>query len=361
MKPIGVLVDSLADKDLPNAQMSNAREIVRRLDQARFHVKIFCTATPDPQIASRPNTTLIPLPRRLRTIRILGEFLVGQHDILFYVKAAPASKWYLQLRKKWRDRRVTIGTIESQSDVRNEPTVAPQAARLWEQTTLRCDYLFSNSRAVKRSLERHYGLPSEVVPTGVDTKFFMPCWERPKNARPRILFVGSLRPFKQPQLLVDAASRFPHADFVIVGEGLMADELNARVRREQLCNVRLPGLLGMDELRREYQQADIFLFPSAWEGSPKVILEAAACGLPVIARKNYEPETVVSGETGYLVASDDELFAHLKELICRPERRRVLGQAGRKHIERFDWDVITGRWEEIFTKLSSSNKTDRLR
>ena len=359
MKPVRILVDSLADKGLSNAQMSNAREIVRRLDEKRFHVSIFCTGEPDPLFAKRSSTRLIQLPPRRRTFRILQEFVFGRHDILFYVKASPASKWYLRVRRGWNDRRITIGTIESQSDLRNEPSVAAETIRLREQTTLRCDYLFSNSQAVKRSLEAEYGLPSDVVATGVDTRFFIPAWDRPANARPGVLFVGSLRPFKQPQVLLDAALRFPQADFVIVGEGLMAGELKDRVQRENLRNVMLHGPLDPEALRQQYQQADIFLFPSTWEGSPKVILEAAACGLPVIARKNYEPETVVDGQTGYLVASDTELFSRLEKLLHQPDLRRTLGVAGRKHSEQFDWDPITRRWEEIFLRLISQKLNGR--
>ncbi len=354
-----ILVDSFADKGLPNAQMGNAREIIRRLDPARFHVSVFRLGEPDPLIAERPNTRLIQLPLRRQTVRIIREFVLGRHDILFYVKSSPASKWYLRLRRQWRDNRITVGTVESQSDLRNQPTIAPEAVRLWEQTVLRCDYLFSNSHAAKQSLESEYGLPSEVVPTGVDTKFFTPVWDRPANSRTRILFVGSLRPFKQPQLLLDAAARFPQADFVLAGDGFMAAELKDRVQREKLTNVRLAGLLVVEDLRRQYQQADVFLFPSTWEGSPKVILEAAACGLPVIARKNYQPETVVDGQTGYLVASDDELFVRLEELLSRPDFRGMLGQAGRKLSEQFDWSHITRQWEEIFLRLTSQKVTGR--
>ena len=133
----------------------------------------------------------------------------------------------------------------------------------------------------------------------------------------------------------------------------MAEELNARIVREGLSNVRLSGVLGAQALKEQYQQADIFLFPSTWEGSPKVLLEAAACGLPVIARDNYQPETALDGETGYLVASDDELLIRLGELLSHPDQRRKLGEAGRKHSERFDWDVVVRRWEEIFIALMS--------
>ncbi len=121
----------------------------------------------------------------------------------------------------------------------------------------------------------------------------------------------------------------------------------------------LAGGLGAEALKAHYQQADIFLFPSQWEGSPKVLLEAAACGLPVIARKNYQPETVVDGETGYLVTSDDELFVRLQELLAQPEQRRKLGKAGRENSRRFDWGPITRRWEEIFLNLMSRKMAAR--
>src|SRR5208283_1756646 len=134
---------------------------------------------------------------------------------------------------------------------------------------------------------------------GVNSKFFTPAWERPANSNVRVLFVGSLRPFKGPHLMVQAASRFPTAEFVIVGDGVMAPELAAQVQAERLTNVRFAGVLNASAVREEYRQADIFLFPSRWEGSPKVILEAASCGLPVIARSDYIPETVVDGRTGY--------------------------------------------------------------
>ncbi|HKS74216.1 MAG TPA: glycosyltransferase family 4 protein [Terriglobales bacterium] len=346
-----ILVDSLADAGLTNAQMTNAREIVIRLDPERFQVRMFHVDTPDERIRKLPNLELIRLPRRGQTLRIFREFAFGPHEILFYLKVAPASRWYMELRKAHRDQRVVIGSVESRADIRNEPTVPKAIARMWEQTVLRCDYLFSNSQAVRHSLQREFGLASEVVPTGVDTKFFVPDRERGAHARPRVLFVGSLRPFKQPQMLLEAARRFPQADFVIVGDGEMAAELKARKVQEKLDNVTLSGGLDAAALRTEYQRADAFLFPSTWEGSPKVLLEAAACGLPVIARRNYEPESVVDQTTGYLVGSDEELFARLEELLGNAELRRKLGTAGRRHAEGFDWDLIAKKWEEVFLRV----------
>src|SRR5438046_3980596 len=258
----------------------------------------------------------------------------------------------MSLRSAWNDGRTVIGTMESQSDLRNEPTITESAVRLWERTVLKSDYVFSNSLCVQKSLKREYGVHSEIVSTGVDTKFFTPDWQREANARPRVLFVGSLRPFKQPQLLLDAALRFPWADFRIVGEGQLGQELQKRVDRERLTNVSLLGVKNAEQLRTEYRRSDVFLFPSGWEGSPKVILEAAACGLPVIARNTYAPETVVHGVTGYQAASDGDLFNCLQAVIANSDLRNRLGHAGRAHSLNFDWGVITNQWEEAFTDVT---------
>jgi glycosyltransferase involved in cell wall biosynthesis len=353
MRPIRILVDTFADEDALNAQMSNAREIMSRLDPARFHVTTFVVGKPDTRLTQRPATRLVQLPHKLQTIRIFKEFVWGKHDLLFYIKPSPAAKLYLSLRAKWFDRRMVIGMVESQSDLRNEPTVAPEQVTIWEKTVLRSDVLFSNSASVRASLQKEYGLASEVVPTGVDTKFYCPAApDRPRNERVRVLFVGALRPFKGPQLVLRAAAQFPGADFVIVGDGILASELEAQVREERLANVEFARGLKPPALREHYRQADIFLFPSRWEGSPKVILEAAACGLPVIARRDYQPETVVNGQTGYLGGSDDELLTRLSELMANPELRQHMGRAGRAHSERFDWDTITRRWEAIFVGLA---------
>jgi glycosyltransferase involved in cell wall biosynthesis len=355
MKPVHILVDSFADEGLTNAQMINAREIVSRLSPDRFSVTMFVRGYPARQITNRPNTRLIQLPDRLQTISLLTQFLFGKQHIIFYLKASPASRLYLKLRSLFDSRSLIVGTIESQTDWRDE-TINPQTRRLVEETVMRCDYLFSNSAFVKQSLETNYGLRSEVVPTGVDTDFFTTNWERLPNPRPRVLFVGALRSFKGPQVVLDAAQRYPRADFVVVGDGVLAQEL--RERAKGLANVILRGTLGRSEVREEYRTADIFLFPSRWEGSPRVLMEAAASGLPVIALRDYEPESVIDGKTGFLTASDDDLMERLGELLSKPDLRRTFGEAGRSHMAQFSWDVITRQWETIFTSLAGARRKD---
>lgn len=352
MRPIRILVDSFADEGLLNAQMGNAREIIRRLDPDIFHVSTFVVGKPDPHIGGRKNTRLIQLPQRRQTVRILSEFLFGAHHLLFYMKPSPSSRWYLGLRKKWRDRRIAIGTVESQCNLDELADLAPEARRLWEQTVLRCDHLYSNSVYVQRSLQKEYGIHSEIIPTGADTQFYTPDWERPRNPRPTVLFVGSLRSRKHPELMLVAAARFPQADFRIVGEGPMRPELEAQMARQGLRNVTLPGAMGAEKLREEYRQAHVFFFPSTFEGSPKVIVEAAACGLPVICRDSYSVETVLHGVTGYQANSEDQLYSFLHVLLENPSLRIEMGHAGRRHSRKFDWGLITEQWASTFLELA---------
>jgi glycosyltransferase involved in cell wall biosynthesis len=121
-----------------------------------------------------------------------------------------------------------------------------------------------------------------------------------------------------------------------------------------LANVQFTGAIPIAQVREEYRRADIFFFPSKWEGSPKVILEAAACGLPVIASAAYEPETVVHGSTGYLASEPEQFFSYLGRLLENPELRCDLGRARRAHAQKFDWAGVTAKWEEIFERLAST-------
>jgi glycosyltransferase involved in cell wall biosynthesis len=359
MQPIRILIDSFADAGLLNAQMGNAREIIYRLDPDIFHVSTFVLGQADPRIVARKNTRLIQLPQRRQTVRILSEFLVGSHELLFYMKASPASKWYSSLRKKWRDRRTTVGTIESQCIFKMAPGVLPEAIQLWEETILRCDHLYSNSASVRRSLQLEYGRSSGVIPTGADTRFYTPVWERTPNRRPRILFAGSLCRRKHPEVVLAAAAQFPQADFTLVGEGHMREELTTRITNEGLRNVALTGALGAVALRDQYRSADIFLLPSTFEGSPKVVVEAAACGLPVIIRDSYWAETVIHGVTGFQAASNEGMFSYLRLLLDEPELRERFGRAGREHSTKFDWDCITAQWATAFAELTSDRRLKR--
>jgi phosphatidylinositol alpha-1,6-mannosyltransferase len=104
-----------------------------------------------------------------------------------------------------------------------------------------------------------------------------------------------------------------------------------------------------------YREMDVFAMPcrSRWfglevEGLGLVFLEAAATGLPVLAGDSGgSPETVVPGETGFVVAADRHLVEGIRTLLDDPDRAAAMGAAGRRRVlAEYTWDAVAGRLQD---------------
>ena len=100
---------------------------------------------------------------------------------------------------------------------------------------------------------------------------------------------------------------------------------------------------------------DIFVLPSLWEGLPNVILEAMACGKPVVATAvDGTPEAVIDNETGILVPPKDPqaLEEAIVRLLSNSSEMKRLGENSRKRIEEFfSINYQASRFEELYTQL----------
>jgi glycosyltransferase involved in cell wall biosynthesis len=99
------------------------------------------------------------------------------------------------------------------------------------------------------------------------------------------------------------------------------------------------------------RRAHLFISPSWAEGAPKVLQEAAACGLPAIAFGFYEPPSVVHGETGLVVWSDDELFAAVDRLQGNVALARQMGEQAARLAVQWDWRSVAPLWEAAIADL----------
>ena len=204
-------------------------------------------------------------------------------------------------------------------------------AKLEEETAQNATLIVTISNYSLEKIQEHYGIDKgkvRIVPNGVDIEKFKPM-ENPTVVKrqfglgnePCVLFVGSLIPRKGLSFLVEAAKKIvkenAETKFLIVGEGPQKNQLTVSLESANLSgNFKFLGNLKEDDLSAVYNCADVFVLPSIQEGQGIVLLEAQACGKPVVAFDvGGVNEAVRNGETGLLVkrGSSDELADALLE------------------------------------------------
>ncbi len=200
-----------------------------------------------------------------------------------------------------------------------------------------------------------------VFRNGVDLQRFRPLdqaqmrQELGLEGGPLMLSVGHLVPLKGHDLCVEALARllpqFPQARLVIIGEGADRPRIEATIQRLGLQDkVRMTGALPNAELLRWYSAADMLLLASSREGWANVLLEAMACGAPVVATPvGGSPEVVQNDVAGRLVASrDGEGIAAAVASLWQSHPGR---EAVRRYAEDFSWDATSEQQYQLFHRL----------
>lgn len=197
------------------------------------------------------------------------------------------------------------------------------------------------SEAVRDETARTLGVPPEritVIPNGVNTHEFTPT-PRPVVA-PVIGCTGRLHRKNGHRILLDAFAAIreavPEARLLLVGDGPERGPLERTVTRRGLGGaVTFAG--EQADVRPWLHRMAVYVQPSIAEGMSNSILEAMACGLPVVAtRVGGTPEVVEDGVSGLLVPPDDPsaLATSLLTLLGDPARRAAMGAAGRDRVAR---------------------------
>lgn len=193
-----------------------------------------------------------------------------------------------------------------------------------------------------------------VVPNGVDLQWFTVAnrsW-----VLPRILSVGRVVHQKGFDLAVRALEGLKDLEWEwhIAGDGPQLAALKEMVKERGLQNrVRFLGWQSASQLRGEYTRANLFLFPSRHEGMPNAILEAMACGLPVIATRIAGNEELVLEETGILVPTEnvEALKGALRRLLTASDTCTRMGFAARTRVERsFGWHAAATQYRGILER-----------
>ena len=211
---------------------------------------------------------------------------------------------------------------------------------------------------------RTFGVPRthiRVIPCGVDTKRFCPAHRQSfETGPPWIVCVARQVKVKNLGLLLEACSELRRRGVrfrcAMIGDGPCRAELEeARERLGLVDAVEMPGSAEQGEVVKWWQRATVGVLTSHNEGMPVSLMEAAACGAPLVAtRVGGVPELVRDGETGLLVPAGDlrSLADALERLLCDAALRARFGAAARQRaVEQFSVarqvDQLLALWSEI--------------
>ncbi|OLA98207.1 MAG: hypothetical protein AUH19_01170 [Verrucomicrobia bacterium 13_2_20CM_55_10] len=218
------------------------------------------------------------------------------------------------------------------------------------------DTVFVNSEEYRQSWIKHGFDPAKlkILPRGLDTELFHPARREPEffekfgehNGEIRLLYVGRISREKDLDLLAAAYRRLRDEglpmQLFVVGHGPYSEAF-----AKSLPEAIFTGYLTGNELAAAYASADIFVFPSTTDTFGNVILEAQACGLPVVVSDSGGPKELVQDTANGLITKshDEEDFARaIRALVTNPALRERMGKSARN-------SVIDRSWPSAFDRF----------
>ena len=201
--------------------------------------------------------------------------------------------------------------------------------------------VLSDSQSYPRTLCDASGYPEKLfkaiyAPTSETQR-----WRRLSSGHSgKVLWAGRLDRQKRPDLLRAIAQALPQLEFHVYGSPLLGSRRRDLRQLRKCRNVLLHGAYdGFSSLPA--QDCDLFLYTSQWDGLPNILVEAAACGLPIVASSVGGVPELINKETGYLIEPYDDVpkfVAAISQLLSRPEEAAGKADRAMKLVsERHSW------------------------
>ena len=228
----------------------------------------------------------------------------------------------------------------------------------------RCiDAVIVESDFMRDFVQRSSGKPDsrvQVVRSGVDLQEFTPDDQRVAPPALKVGYVGRMSEEKNPIGFIELAEKLgrmnPRLDFAMFGAGGDAVAVKARAARSELAS-RLTFHGFIEHSRDALRQLDVLILPSKVDGRPVIVMEANACGIPVIAAPvGGIPELVSEGINGFLMqpTEAERIHALISRWQQEPDSLAAQKRAGRAHaLEHFDRQRMIEAYAEAFSRVAA--------
>lgn len=289
-------------------------------------------------------------------------------------------------RQKGMHSVIRLSMMESDAPTSFTSKVRQGLTRLRSRALWKCDAVVSLSSALRQSCLQ-IGVPQEKVwyiPNGVDLEEFHPIstnereqvktrLQLPRNRR-TILFVGSAKHRKGIDVLIRAFIQLADAnkttDLVLVGphdfsdhtrhppeRRALVEELKAELAQSGL-EQRVHWVGEVQDVLPYLQAADVFCFPSRREGLPTAVVEAMACGVPIVASHlaGITTDLIDHKKEGLLIQgyAPDEYAQALSFILDNPTIAQEFGRKARERVQsRFSLEAVTKQYVSLFRQLNS--------
>lgn len=235
----------------------------------------------------------------------------------------------------------------------NTPELRKAIDRVKDEELKYADYIFCLSTFAKDSLTKHGISPGKIflVNVGFDPERFIPKKKYAQQGKFHILFAGTITARKGIHLLIEAFKSLALSDATLTLVGPVTD--GKELLKEHADIIRYIPFLSHEELVSVYQEADLFVFPSYLDSWAMVVLEAMACGTPVIVSENTGSKDAVLKGGGFVVPVDDTAALKEKILFFYEDRKRV-EQYGRRAYEvaqSYTWKNYYAQLENAITQI----------
>ncbi|MCD4729548.1 MAG: glycosyltransferase family 4 protein, partial [Bacteroidales bacterium] len=218
----------------------------------------------------------------------------------------------------------------------------------------------ANSHGLKKLAQKADSFPMSVIPNGIDSYFFKPLETDNEQKKIHFIFTGRLSEQKNLFYMFEqfaSLKKISKKNLMIhmAGDGPLKGKLEIFAKDLGISdNIVWYGWVNKNRILKLYQKADCFVNPSFCEGMPNSVLEAMACGLPVLASNvPGNNDIVFDGENGFLFNLDDhrKIKDSLNMIIENPNICSKLGKNARKRIkDEFSWNKAADAYSGIFNK-----------